>query len=183
MAVKAADGSKTNTALKVLSVATSRLGRQAKATAASGSVCWPCKKVKGCWMLAESCQAGCGRLTFCICLSIRPQKNPHWSGLRILANQCVFFPLFFLSFFFLNRACCTPQAPHVDSDYTAWQCGITSRRWGGRFFSHVLLFFFFCQHEGECCLDGVVHVCDSELPCQWQSIHVSENIFTTLHVV
>lgn len=122
-------------------------------------------KVKGCWILAESRHAGWGRLTFCICPSIHPQKNPHWSSLWILSNHCVGFCLLFFSFFLKRRLLHTTGATCRLQLYsmTWWpQCGIiTSRRWGGRFFWHVLSIgfsFFYCTSEGDCCLDGAVCV-------------------------
>lgn len=81
-------------------------------------------------------------------------------------SLCWFFPSFsFFSSFFWNGACCTPQAPLVDSNYTAWHDGhsvglLPAEDEGGvsSDTSYRFLFFFYRTSEGDCCLDGAVCV-------------------------
>lgn len=86
---------------------------------------------------------------------IRPDDSPQ--------SVCFFPFLFFLSFF-LSRACCTPHALHVDSNYTArhddHSVGLwpAEDEWGVSPGMSYWFHFFFCQSERDCCLVVVLFV-------------------------
>lgn len=158
-------GFKTNAALKELAVPMGRLGGRVN----SGARCRakgqrlldtrrePSRRLRQVNLLHLPIDSPTEEST--LIRPVDPQQSLCW-----FLPSFYFFPPFFLFYFFWNGACCTPQAPLVDSNYTAWHDGhsvglLPAEDEGGVSSDTSYRFsLFYCTSEGDCCLDGAVCV-------------------------